>query len=38
LAVAPPPQPATSNVNASRNVVDMANFFVIINLLMLPDS
>src|SRR6476646_9757483 len=36
-ALAPLPQPATSNANASRTVVCIVNFFIIINLLMLPD-
>jgi hypothetical protein len=32
-----PPQPTARNANASRTTVGMANFFVIINIFMLPD-
>src|SRR5436309_809003 len=36
-ALAPPPQPASRQANTIRTVVSIANFFIIINLLMLPD-
>src|SRR5438270_3591501 len=36
-ALAPPPHPATRNAAAKKATTCIANFFIIINLLMLPD-